>query len=111
MKTDSHVQAIEFDLSTDLSDDIDHVQGHSDHSDSLVAGISVVRVDEAEHDVAISDGVDLIKALLHARFVKLGEQRGQHLNDFLRLDTCRVVSESLDISIQDGHIMEDVTEL
>jgi hypothetical protein len=111
VESNSHVQAVELDFFTDCSDDADHIQSQTDHLDSLHARVSVVGIDEAEHNVTVSDGVDLIEALLHARFIKFRKEGRQHLDDFLRLHAGRVVGETLDISVKDSNIVEDVTKL
>lgn len=68
-----HVQFVKVYEFSHSPDDFYHTESHFHHVHRLFHGISLVRVRETHHHVAIADGVNLINFELQATFVEFRE--------------------------------------
>lgn len=72
----------------------------------------LIRVCEAQHNVAIPDRVNLINVVDNAHFIKLDEEIFQHNHHVRRrLAFRRIFREALDVGEQNGRVLEYIDEL
>lgn len=106
MYSDPHVQLVELDHAADLRDGLDHADAELHHIIGLFSRpLPVALVEEAHHDVTVSDGVELEEVEPVALFVEVGEEPGQHLDDLSPRFAGRVGGVAADVCEQYGHVV------
>ena len=115
MNPDSHVQAIQFRLSTlyllNLSD---HIKSKADHIFSLFDRISIIAVRKAKDNIAVPDCIDFIYLFFSAKNIKLLKQTPKHLHNVFRLfyvfRSIWELSKAFDIRKKDGALLKQISE-
>lgn len=94
---DSHIEILEVDDVPDFPDLLYHEVPELEHILSFFGRVSLGGLEEAHHNVAVSDGVELIGSLLLAYLIELGEEVPEHVDHFVRRNFARILSEASNV--------------
>lgn len=120
MDTESHFELGIVDASLDFFDGNSHAEGNFDDVVGFLEFISVFLVQETEYDICITDCVEFIELGLiwfarlvdiEDEFIEFGVKSTKSLDDNSWVFVVGEFSETLDISVQHGHIIELVDNL
>jgi hypothetical protein len=118
--TESHLELGVVDASLDFFDGDSHAEGDLDDVVGFLELISVLLVQETEHDVGVTDGVEFIELGLiwfaglidiEDELVEFGVKGTEGLNDNGGVFVVGEFSETLDIGVQHCDVVELVDNL
>ncbi len=120
MDTESHLESHVINRFLDFFDSNSHTERNLDDIHTFLLFISLLTIQETEHDVRITDCVELVQL----RFIRLarlvdikdkliesGVKSTQSFDDFSRFFVVGKICETFDIGVQHGNILEFIDDV
>lgn len=82
VNSDPHIEFLKIEPLSDSLYSFNHCKAHVYNILSLLEIIPLIAIDEAQHNIAISNGVYFVNIVLEAELIELFEKLPQHLHHF-----------------------------